>query len=258
MRVEHRLALTLTLMVFAGAAAAAPDPASPPLRRSLAALHDATGNSPDAADLWFDIGIAEATTGSLGQARFALERALWLSPFDREARAARDLVSGAARRAQAERSGERSIQQGEAASIAWWRGAASLPIGLIADSAALLSGLLFATYLGSRFARSGTARERSRWTLIGTAIALPLLVAVALAAAWGRDHLQTAVVLTANPVPRTGPDALASRAKNHGLYEAGLVALREEREGWCRVESASSADLWLRCSELGRINPPSP
>ena len=52
--------------------------------------------------------------------------------------------------------------------------------------------------------------------------------------------------------------ALAARAKNHGIYEASLVAVREEREGWCRVESATSADLWLPCEQLGRINAAAP
>ena len=257
MRRSFALAL-LPALFIAGPLAAAPEAPQAPMRRSLSELHDATATSQNSADLWFDLGVAEAQSGSLGQARYALERALWLSPFDREARAARDLVAGAARRAQAERSGERSIQQGEAAAISWWRGAASLPIGLLANTAALLSLLLLVAYLASRFARTDTVRERSRWGFIGLLLALPILVTLTVAAAWARTHLQTAVVLSAEPLPRTGPDALASRARNHGLYEAGLVALEEERDGWCRVASASSVDLWLPCSELGRINPPSP
>lgn len=250
MRPEQALT-GLLLLVATGAEAA--EPTAPP-RRSLGELHALTAEHPEAADLWFDLGVTEARAGSLGQARFALERTLWLAPFDREARAARDLVAGAARRAQAERAGEKSIQQGEASSIAWWRAAASLPLGLMTHGAALLSVALLGTYLAVSFGRDEKRRERSRWAFVGLCIALPLLVTVTAAARWGRTHLQPAVVVTAQPLPRTGPDQLAARAKNHGIYEASLVAVREERDGWCRIESATSAELWLPCEQLGRIN----
>lgn len=250
MRAKQALTGLLLLLAW-GAEAAEP---TEPSRRSLGELHALTAEQPHAADLWFDLGITEARTGSLGQARYALERALWLAPFDREARAARDLVTGAARRAQAERAGEKSIQQGEASSIAWWRAAASLPLGLMTHLAALLSIALLGSYLGAAFAREEKRRERSRWAFVGLCIALPLLVTVTVAARWGRTHLQPAVIVTPQPMPRTGPDQLAARAKNHGIYEAGLVAVREERGGWCRVESATSAELWLPCEQLGRIN----
>ena len=256
---RSRLTLVSSLLLLASTvfAAEAP-PARQPLKRSIGELHAMTAQSPNAADLWFDLGIAEATTGSLGQARFALERSLWLAPFDREARAARDLVTGAARRAQAERSGEKSIQQGEAPAIAWWRAAASLPLGLMTNLAAALSLALLGTYLAANFGGSPQRRERSRWAFIGLCIALPLLAGITLAAGFGRTRVQPAVVLTAAPLPRTGPDQLAARAKNHGIYEASLVAVLEERAGWCRVESATSADLWLPCEQLGRINAAAP
>ncbi len=255
MRASHTVAGLLLLVTSSAAAAEAPAPA---LRRSLGELHAMTVQSSESADLWFDLGVAEAVGGSLGQARYALERSLWLDPFDREARAARDLVTGAARRAQAERSGATSIQQGEASSISWWRAAASLPLGLMTHTAALLSIALLGSYLVATFSKQQVRTERSRWVFLGLCICLPLLVAVTGAALWAREQVQPAVVLTAQPLPRSGPDQLAARAKNHGLYEASLVAVAEEREGWCRVESATSADLWLPCEQLGRINSEAP
>lgn len=202
------------------------------------------------ADVYFNLALAEARLGHLGQTVLYLERSLWLRPGDevaeQELTAARSAL--AARRA--ERDGEATMQARPPLIEAVARPfSANLLAGLLLG----LDVLVFALLL----LRKSSRREPLR---LGLAIAIPLLALLLVAAGIGlavkNDTLRdgtAAVVLREGAELREGPDGAAQ--VREAAHEGDSARLSRREAGFAHVQLSSGARGWIRDKDVGAVRP---
>lgn len=200
------------------------------------------------ADVYMNLGIAEAQAGALGRAVLAFERCLTLRPDDAEAEAALALARATLGKHRADRQGEAMVETKPPLAEALVRGYRENTL------AWLLLGfdvLLFACIFARRFTRSEHA-------LTGLAIAAAvagLSCAISGAALFvkrgGHREGQAAIILRDGAELHEAPDP---RASIRGYAHEGASARALERDsGFVRVRTGAGAQGWIASDDVGTI-----
>ncbi len=200
------------------------------------------------ADLYFNLGTAQARLGALGRAILCFERAQLLAPQDTEIATALGMARSALGKRRAQAQGEATIETRPPllqALVAPYR-EDTLAGWVLALNLLFFGLLLLRPRLRGDSLRAGIAMLAAT-TLLGLGSA-----AGALAVKRGIfDEGQAAVVLRENAELREGPDP---RARSRGHAHEGQSARVLRRDGsFLRVRVAGGAEGWLQGSDVGVI-----
>jgi len=195
-----------------------------------------------------NLATAEARLGELGRAVWHYEQALRRDPgLETSARNLLILREHLARRAN-----EAGRDADLAPATNAWRAVLDRFTG---DGAAVILLLLDLLLFGLILARRFSGAESLRLGLGVAAGVFALATALALAVALGRWHLErhvaeAVVIASGASEAREGP---GSDVKRFTVEEGSRVRVREERDGFVRIEDGAGRDGWLSARSLGRL-----
>ncbi|MCA9538544.1 MAG: hypothetical protein KC620_06630 [Myxococcales bacterium] len=220
---------------------------------AAAGFREVVGEHPDAADVWYALGTAEARAGRGGPAVHALEQALLLDPDDADA--AFNLAQvreGIVAKALRENREGRAVLPGED----------DLGIGLLTLVAPRTLGLLFAVgwlamFLALHFMR--TARAAGRRTAFAFVSVIAGLLALAaggllIARAAAVDTATEGVVLPDRVRAHQGPGE--QYPANADVLGGVKVRLGGTDSGWRQVTLPDGAGAWLPEADVAALHRP--